>query len=142
MLRYLLRLSAIKCVSRSGQLKNELTINHYLHAICTIRSLFGILCTGRSYLSATKLLNEGFFPFHDKKNQFPVSDNRCIDMNNTIITWVMGECLSECGMMTHQYGVPMKESLLCKVLVFLADTPKSAERRCPSQKISSLHQTR
>lgn len=33
------------------------------------------------------------------------------------------------GCMTHQYGVPMKESLLCKVLVFLADTPKSAESR-------------
>ena len=32
------------------------------------------------------------------------------------------------GSMTHQYGVPMKESLLCNVLVFLADTPKSAER--------------
>lgn len=31
--------------------------------------------------------------------------------------------------MTHQYGVPMKESLLCNVLVFLADTPKSAESR-------------
>lgn len=29
---------------------------------------------------------------------------------------------------THQYGVPMKESLLCSVLVFLADTPKSAGR--------------
>lgn len=27
---------------------------------------------------------------------------------------------------TYQYGVPMKESLLCIVLVFLADTPKSA----------------
>lgn len=33
------------------------------------------------------------------------------------------------GCMTHQYGVPMKESLLCNVLVFLADTPKSAESR-------------
>lgn len=33
------------------------------------------------------------------------------------------------GSMTHQYGVPMKESLLCNVLVFLADTPKSAENR-------------
>lgn len=29
---------------------------------------------------------------------------------------------------THQYGVPMKESLLCKVLLFFADTPKSATR--------------
>lgn len=28
--------------------------------------------------------------------------------------------------LTHQYGVPMKESLLCKVLLFFADTPKSA----------------
>jgi len=28
---------------------------------------------------------------------------------------------------THQYGVPMKESLLCRVLVFFADTPKSAK---------------
>lgn len=28
--------------------------------------------------------------------------------------------------LTHQYGVPMKESLLWSVLVFLADTPKSA----------------
>lgn len=27
---------------------------------------------------------------------------------------------------TYQYGVPMKESLLCRVLVFFADTPKSA----------------
>lgn len=35
---------------------------------------------------------------------------------------------------THQYGVPMKESLLCKVLVFLADTPKSAGSRGPRQK--------
>lgn len=30
---------------------------------------------------------------------------------------------------THQYGVPMKESLLCRVLVFLADTPKSAAKK-------------
>ena len=27
---------------------------------------------------------------------------------------------------THQYGVPMNESLLWRVLAFLADTPKSA----------------
>lgn len=27
---------------------------------------------------------------------------------------------------TYQYGVPMKESLLCNVLLFFADTPKSA----------------
>lgn len=27
---------------------------------------------------------------------------------------------------TYQYGVPIKESLLCIVLVFLAETPKSA----------------
>lgn len=27
---------------------------------------------------------------------------------------------------TYQYGVPMKESLLCRVLLFFADTPKSA----------------
>lgn len=55
-------------------------------------------------------------------------------MNNTFITWETGERQCECGMMTHQYGVPMKESLLCKVLVFLADTPKSAGSRCPLQK--------
>lgn len=35
---------------------------------------------------------------------------------------IKGLCL------THQYGVPMKESLLCRVLVFFADTPKSATR--------------
>lgn len=29
------------------------------------RSLFSILCISRSYLSATKLLKEAFFPFHD-----------------------------------------------------------------------------
>ena len=27
----------------------------------------------------------------------------------------------------YQYGVPMNESLLCRMLEFLADTPKSAE---------------
>lgn len=36
--------------------------------------------------------------------------------------------LSETAESTHQYGVPMKESLLCKVLVFLAETPKSAAK--------------
>lgn len=30
---------------------------------------------------------------------------------------------------THQYGVPMKVPLLCKVFVFFADTPKSAEEK-------------
>lgn len=44
-------------------------------------------------------------------------------------------------MMTHQYGVPMKESLLCKVLVFLADTPKSAGNISPLQMIPSSFQT-
>lgn len=29
----------------------------------------------------------------------------------------------------HQYGVPMKVSLLCRVLVFFADTPKSAGKK-------------
>lgn len=49
------------------------------------------------------------------------------------------------GRMTHQYGVPMKETLLCSVLVFLADTPKSAEsKKCffhyRRRKIFSIHQ--
>ena len=30
---------------------------------------------------------------------------------------------------TNQYGVPIKESLFCKVCLFFADTPKSAERK-------------
>lgn len=39
------------------------------------------------------------------------------ELYQAIVTW------KRC---THQYGVPMKESLLCRVLVFFADTPKSA----------------
>ena len=31
--------------------------------------------------------------------------------------------------MSYQYGVPINESRLCRVFVFLADTPKSAEKK-------------
>lgn len=86
--------------------------------------------------SVTELLNEAFFLSSScataQKNHQP---------SQTMFTW-RGVKANLCGCMTHQYGVPMKESLLCKVLVFLADTPKSAERRNKLQSTLSYHQAK
>lgn len=52
--------------------------------------------------------------------------------NNTVQTenWCLQPVIF---LLAHQYGVPMKESRLWSVFVFLADTPKSAgeKKKCP-----------
>ena len=71
------------------------------------------------------------FPFLCSRTAFVPLHRKSVAVRHagTIISWTEENGLLSAGCMTHQYGVPMKESLLCNVLVFLADTPKSAEGR-------------
>lgn len=59
-----------------------------------------------------------------------LSDNMTSEQQE--FKWAINTDSRHCGKRyngAHQYGVPMKVSLLCRVFVFFADTPKSAGKK-------------